>query len=102
MIACSVCLEDFQTTINCEFASYNEFHNDKGLMQLSCCMYHFEDACKAFLFLGACTCILFQMQLLSCAQPNVRKVGLAPRIFKIGAALRQWSQIWTGNAIGRL
>ena len=38
--------------------------------------------------------------LVSCPAPRVRKVGLAPHIFKVGAALHQWSQIWTGNVIG--
>ena len=32
--------------------------------------------------------------------PHVGKVGLAPHIFKVGAALRQQSQIWTSNVIG--
>ena len=34
------------------------------------------------------------------AQPHVRKVGLARRKFKVGAALCQQCQIWTGNVIG--
>ena len=31
-----------------------------------------------------------------------RMVGLAPRIFRVGAALHQQSQIWTGNMTGLL
>ena len=33
-------------------------------------------------------------------QPHVRKVGLAPCIFKVGLALHQRFQIWTRNANG--